>query len=185
MIIETILATLDETGKPHFAPMGIVWGEEFLIVRPFRSSHTYRNLLYSGYGVANLTDDVLAYVQCGLYGAVLPSFPAKAAPGVVFQGACSWREMVVVSHGGSSDRAEVHCRVVHDGRQRDFLGFCRAGSAVLEAAILATRAAMSDPITVAEKLIQYGEIVEKTGGNTERHAFQLVRDYFRKRGIDD
>jgi uncharacterized protein len=185
LCIETIFSTLDEAGKPNFAPMGIVWNEESLTVRPFRSSQTCRNLLSSGYGVANLSDDVLAYVQCGLYDAVLPSFPSRSVPGVVFQRTCSWRELAVISHGGSSDRAEVRCRVVHEERQKDFLGFCRAGSAVLEAAILATRVAMCDPKTVAEKLTQFEEIVEKTGGHNERQAFQLVREYIRRRGIDD
>jgi len=185
MIIETIVSTIDDAGTPNFAPMGIVWGEEFLTIRPFRTSQTCRNLLSRGYGVASLTDDVLAYVQCGLYSAVLPSFLAKAVPGVVFQGACSWRELAVISHGGTAERAEVRCRVAHEGRLKDFLGFCRAGNAVIEAAILATRVAMSDPKSLDEKLIQYKEIVGKTGGSREKKAFQLVLDYFRKRGIDD
>ena len=181
MIIETIFSTLDETGRPNFAPMGLLWGDDFITVRPFRNTHTCRNLLSSGYGVANLADDVLAYVQCGLYDAVLPSFPAKTIPGVVFQGACSWREMALVSQGGSDDRAELRCRALHEGRQKDFLGFCRAGNAVIEATILATRLAMFDRKTVVERLVYYGEIVEKTGGETEKQAIQLVHEYIQKR----
>ena len=182
MIIETIVSTVDGTGRANFAPMGLVWGDEFVTVRPYRDTQTCRNLLSSGYGVANLTDDVLAYVQCGLYQAVLPYFPAKVAPGVVFRGACSWREMAVISRGGSGDRAELRCRVLHEGRQRDFLGFCRAGNAVIEATILATRLASYDPKTVVEKLIQYREIVEKTGDETEKQAFQLVQDCVQQKG---
>ncbi len=182
MIIETILSTLDENGNPNFAPMGLVWGDEFITVRPFRNTCTCRNLLSSGYGVANLTDDVRAYVECGLYEEILPGFPAKVVPGVVFQGACSWREMAVISRGGSDDRAELRCRVMHKGRQKDFLGFCRAGNAVIEAAILATRLGLFDRATVAERLIQYGEIVDKTGDENEKQAFQLIRDYVQKRG---
>jgi hypothetical protein len=181
MIIETVFSTLDETGTPNFAPMGLVWGDEFVTVSPFRSTKTYRNLIASGYGVANLTDEVLAFVQCGLYGDVLPHFPAKAAPGVVFQGACSWREVTLVSQGGSEDRAELRCRVLHKGWQRDFLGFCRASSAVIEATILATRLAFHDRKTVSERLVQYGEIVEKTGDGAEKKAFKLVCDYIRMR----
>jgi uncharacterized protein len=182
MIIETIFSTIDETGAPNFAPMGLVWGEEYSTVRPFRSSRTYRNLISSGYGVANLTDDVLAYVQCGLYDAVLPNFPAKAAPGIVFEGVCSWRELAVISCEGSQERAEVRCRILHEGRQKEFLGFCRAANAVLEAIILATRVRFYDPKTVAEKLAWYREIVEKTGDANEKRAFQLVHDYIRQGG---
>jgi uncharacterized protein len=182
MIIETIFSTIDEAGKPNFAPMGLVWGEEYITVRPYRSSHTYQNLISSGYGVANLTADVLAYVRCGLFDAVLPHFPAKAIPGVVFQETCSWRELAVISQEESQERPEVRCRVLHAGRQKEFLGFCRAGNAVLEAIILATRVRLLDPKTVAERTTQYQEIVEKTGDTNEKHAFQLVHDYIRQGG---
>ncbi|MER3458077.1 MAG: hypothetical protein C4309_05080 [Chloroflexota bacterium] len=110
MIVEVIFSTVDAQNRPNFAPMGVVWGEETMIVRPFRQTQTYRNLLDSGYGVANLTDDVLAFVQTALYDAVLPHFPAWAVPGVVFQGACSWRELAVVAVEGTEERAEVHCQ---------------------------------------------------------------------------
>jgi uncharacterized protein len=182
MIIETIFSTIDGTGLPNFAPMGLLWGGEYITVRPYRSSHTYQNLISSGYGVANLTDDVLAYVQCGLYEAVLPNFPAKAMPGIVFQGTCSWRELEVISCEGFQERAEVHCRILHEGRQKEFLGFCRAGNAVLEAIILATRVRFYDPSVVAEKLISYQEIVQKTGDANEKRAFQLVHDYIHQGG---
>src|SRR5512139_1645660 len=100
MIIETIFSTVNESGQPNFAPMGVVWGEEELTVRPFRQSRTCHNLVTTGYGVASLTDDVLAFVQSGLYNAVLPHFPASSVPGVVFQEACSWRELAVIAVAG-------------------------------------------------------------------------------------
>jgi uncharacterized protein len=181
MIVETIFSTLDENGIPLFAPMGLDWGEEILTVRPYRNTRTYRNLIARGYGVANLTDDVLAYVQCGLYKTVLPSFAAKVAQGVVFQGTCSWRELAVVSERGSEDRAEVECRVLHKGWQKDFLGFRRASNAVIEAAILATRLPLYDRKAVALRLIHYMEIVEKTGDDVEKQAFRLVHDYIQKK----
>lgn len=181
MIIETIFSTLDDGGKPNFAPMGVVWGDEFITVRPYRDTHTYRNLLSTGFGVANLTDNVMAYVQCGLYDSVLPHFPAQAIAGAVFRETCYWREMEVVSRGGTGERAEFRCRILHQGRQRDFLGFCRAGYAVIEAAILATRLDYANHETVAERLASYGEIVEKTGDESERNAFRMVCDYVRQR----
>ncbi len=180
MIVETIFSTLDKEEKPNFAPMGLVWGEDVITVLPFRNTRTYQNLAATGYGIANLSDDVLAYVRCGLYKKVLPSFPAKVVPGAVFESTCSWREMEVVSKSGSDDRAELKCRVLHKGWQKDFLGFCRAGNAVIEAAILATRLAIYDRRIVDEKLMYYMKIVEKTGDFKEKQAFRLVQDYVRQ-----
>jgi hypothetical protein len=181
MIIETIFSTLDEYQQPNFAPMGLLWGEESITVRPFRNTRTCQNLLSSGHGVANVSDDVLAFVRCGLLKEILSSFRAKAVPGVVFQGTCSWRELEVVSGGGSDDRAEFKCRVVHKGWQKEFLGFCRAGNAVIEAAILATRLKLHGQETINKKLNYYMKVIEKTGGESEQKAFQLVLDYIHQR----
>jgi uncharacterized protein len=182
MIIETIFSTLDENGNHNFAPMGILWGDDSVVVSPFRSSQTYRNLLSSGHGVANLSDNVLAFVQCALYNEILPGFPAVIVPGVVFQDACSWLELAVVAGGGSKERAEFRCRILHTGRHKDFLGFCRAKNAVIEATIMATRLAFHRRNRTVDILNQYMKIIEKTGSEMEKNAFQLVCKYVEKQG---
>lgn len=179
MIIESIFSTLGPDDQPNFASMGITWGMSELTVRPFRNTATYRNLLATGYGVLSLTDDVLPFIQSSLYRADLPHFPARHVPGVVLQGACSWRELQVLSVAGSSERAEVHCRIVHEEHLREFLGFCRASAAVLEAAILATRLNAHTPEAVHEIMQHYAQIVDKTGGDNDRRAFQLVEQFIR------
>lgn len=185
MIIETILSTRDEAGNPNFAPMGVTPGEEYVTVRPYRRTRTCRNLLSNGYGVANISDNVLAYVQSGLYGAILPFSPARAIQGFVCQDTCDWWEFEVVSKTESGDRLDLRCRVVYKGHQKEFMGFCRAKNAVLEAAILATRLPFLDQARLMEKLVSYKEIVEKTGSETEAEAFQLVWQYVQKGKRDD
>jgi uncharacterized protein len=180
VIVETIFSTLDEKGTPNFAPMGIRWGEEIVTVLPYRNTHTYRNLLLNSRGVASLTDDVLAFVQCGLFDEILPYFAAVHVSGVVYRDACSWLELVVMAQGGSEERAELQCRIVHKGRQRDFLGFCRAGNAVIEATILATRMEYISRQKADEDLNHYIKIVEKTGNEREKQAIHLVRNYIRR-----
>jgi uncharacterized protein len=177
MIIETIFSTVNASGQPNFAPMGIVWGEETVLVRPFRDTRTYQNLVATGCGVANLSDDVLSFVESALYNAPLPHFSASRVPCVVFQGACSWRELEIITERGTGERAELLCKVVYIGRQRDFLGFCRAQSAVIEAAILATRCHLYTPAEVDRALEQYEQIVGKTGGEAERVAIERVREF--------
>ena len=171
MIIETIFSTLDESGNPNFAPMGVEWGEESVVVRPFCTSQTCRNLLSGGYGVANLSDNVLAFVECALYDEILPSFPATTIQGAVFRDTCSWLELEVVSSHGSEERAEFNCRILHRGSLKKFLGFCRAKNAIIEAAILATRLTFHDRSDVLDSLNQYMKVVEKTGSEIEKQAF--------------
>jgi hypothetical protein len=184
MIIETIFSTLDVDGKPNFAPMGLALKGDAVAVRPYRNTRTFGNLSLTGCGVANVTDDVLAFVKSCFYDAVLPHFPAEKIHGAVFEHTCSWMELEVVSGSGDDVRADFDCRVVHTGRRKDYAGFCRAGGAVIEAAILATRIDMNDLETVEEELNRYQAIVEKTGSGSEEEAMRLIRQYIR-RGSDD
>ncbi|MGC8873951.1 MAG: DUF447 domain-containing protein [Chloroflexia bacterium] len=177
MIVEVLFSTLDGGGRPNFAPMGVVWGEEEIVVRPFRATHTFANLLANGYGVANVTDDALAFVEAALGDPLLPCFPAVRVPGVVFQGACYWRELEVTDVAGNDERAEIACRVVHRGWRRDFLGFSRARNALVELAILATRLHLSGVEPVLEALERYEAIVRKTGDEPERKALTLIQNY--------
>lgn len=177
MIIEVIFSTLDPIGRPNFAPMGVLWGEEEIIVRPFRNTHTCANLLATGYGIVNVTDDVLAFVEAALGDPLLPHFPAHRVPGVVFQGTCYWRELEVIALGGNEERAEITCRVAYRGWQRDFLGFNRARNAIVELTILATRLHLLDLASVMEALERAEEIVRKTGGEAEINAFARIQEY--------
>jgi hypothetical protein len=181
MIIETIFSTLDPEGNPNFAPMGVVWGEEEMTVRPFRNTHTYRYLTDTGYGVANVTDDVFMFVQSALTDMYLPCLPACNIPGVVLRAACSWRELVVVEETDKTEeRAEIRCRVVGKGSQRDFLGFNRGRNAIIEAAIVATRLQLYPTWQVWAELKRSQEIVRKTGGEREREAMEYLLDWVRR-----
>ncbi len=180
MIIETIFSTLDPQGNPNFAPMGVVWGEEEMVVRPFRNTHTYRYLMDTGYGVANVTDDVLLFVQSALTDPCLPWFPARYIPGAVLCAACFWRELVVKEAHHTGERAEIRCRVVGGGWQRDFLGFNRGRNAIIEATIMATRLHLYPEQQVWAELQRSEEIVRKTGGERECEAMEYLLDWIRR-----
>lgn len=181
MIVETIFTTLDPAGVPNFAAMGVEWGEDEMIVRPFRATHTYRYLIDTGYGVANVTDDVWSFVQSALTDHPLPCFPARQVPGVVVSAACFWRELVVVGETAlGGERSEIRCRVVDQGWQRDFLGFQRGRNAILEAVITATRWRLLPPQQVWAELERSREIVGKTGGPQEHQAMDYVIDWVRR-----
>jgi hypothetical protein len=178
MIIETIFSTLGPQGEANFAAMGVRWGEKEIIVYPFRNTHTYGYLTDSGYGVVNVTDNVLLLVQSALTEARLACFPAHRVPGVVLQAACYWRELAVIEEiDRPGKRAEIRCRVVNKGRQRDFLGFNRGQNAIIEAAIVATRLHLYSSQQVWAELERSREIVQKTGGTREQQAMEYLFDW--------
>jgi len=179
VIIESIITTVDREGRANFAPMGVVWGEEEIVVKPYQETTTYRNLLVNGEAVVNLVDDVLYFVKGALQSPTFPSVPAVVVHGVVLEGACSWREIRVREAETAEPRARFVCDVVHRGVRREFLGYNRARGAVLEATILATRTRI---LPIEEILAEYRRlqvIVDKTAGPSEREAMTMLTDFVR------
>jgi hypothetical protein len=181
MIIETIVTSSDADGTVNFAPMGVEWGEELIVIKPFLETTTFRNLRESGVAVVNITDDVRIFARAALTSPTFPAHPAERVKGVVLDAACSWREVEVVNMDDTPPRSRIETRVVHRGSQRDFIGFNRARSAVLEATILATRTHMLPAQQIRSELERLQVIVSKTAGEREHEAMNFVTAYVREK----
>ena len=84
MILEGIGTTLDGAGVLNVAPMGpdVSEGLGRFVLRPYRTSTTFRNLRDTGVGVLHVTDDVLLLARAlvkRLDGIETP--PAATTPG--------------------------------------------------------------------------------------------------------
>jgi hypothetical protein len=181
VIVETIVTTLDPNGAVNFAPMGVEWGEESIVLKPFLETTTFRNLSATGAAVVNLTDDVMLFAQGAISSPQFPSLPASVVRGVVLEAACSWRELEVLQIDATPPRSRIDTRVVHRGVRREFIGFNRARHAVLEAAILATRTHLLPAEQIRDDFARLRVIVDKTAGSREREAMDLLTQYVRSR----
>jgi hypothetical protein len=181
VIIETIVTTVDGQGVINFAPMGVEWGEESIVLKPFLETTTFRNLSTSRTAIVNLTDDAMLFAQGAISSPQFPSLPASVVPGFVLEAACSWRELEVLSIDATPPRSRIEARVVHRGFRREFIGFNRARHAVLEAAILATRTHLSPADEIREVFVKLQVIVDKTAGPREREAMALLSEHVRGR----
>ena len=182
MILEGLVTTTNPDGTPHLAPMGPrVDGPHFtsLLLRPFPTSHTYRNLLHLGEGVLHVTDDavLLAKAAVGLVEPFPLVRPAEHVSGFVLTGACRYYEFRVTSTDDREQRVRIDAEVVHAATLRDFFGFNRAKHAVLEAAILATRLHLLPADEVAAEYQKLRVIVDKTGGPAESEAMTFLEAY--------
>lgn len=181
MIIESIVTSMDAEGRINFAPMGVEWGEDTLVLKPFLETTTFRNLSASRAAVVNLTDDVLLFARGAISSPTFPAVPATVVRGVVLEAACSWREVEVTAIDATPPRARMQARVVHRGTRREFLGFNRARHAVLEAAILATRTHLLPAEQIRAEFERLQVIVDKTAGPREHEAMALLTEYVRAR----
>ena len=181
MIIESIVTTVDVNGSINFAPMGVEWGEETIVLKPFLETTTFRNLSATGVAVVNLTDDAMLFAQGAISSPQFPSIPATIVEGAVLEAACSWRELRVVTIDATPPRSRIEAQVVHRGTRREFIGFNRARNAVLEAAILATRTHLLPAEQIREEYARLQVVVDKTAGPREREAMDLLTQYVRSR----
>jgi uncharacterized protein len=177
VIVETIVTSLDAAGAVNCAPMGVEWGDDAIVLRPFLETATYRNLVATRAAVVNLTDDVLLFAQAAISNPVFATVPADVVRGVVLADCCSWREVEVRSVDSSPPRSRIETTVVHRGTRREFIGFNRARHAVLEAAIYATRLHLLPRTFIDSELERLQVIVDKTAGPREVEAMALLTDY--------
>jgi hypothetical protein len=181
MILEGIVTTLDPDEQVHIAPMGPIVGNDMrrLMLRPFRTAHTYRNLKAHPEGIFHVTDDVLLLARAAL-GPVEPMpamQPATAVRGFILSEACRYYEFRVRSIDDREERSRMDAEVIHSVRLRDFIGFNRAKHAVLEAAILATRTDFLHLRDIENEFRKLRVIVDKTGGDQEKSAFTFLQKH--------
>jgi hypothetical protein len=173
-ILETVVTTLNPDGSVNCAAMGVEWGEQRIVIKPYRGTRTLKNLRATEVAVVNLTDDILLFSQAALGDPHPPTRPAAGVEGAVLDDACSWREVRVEAIDDGEPRARVSTVVVGGGIGREFLGLNRACHAVLEASILASRARLLDAGEIRDELRRLQILVDKTAGPREREAMAYV-----------
>jgi hypothetical protein len=178
-IVETVTTTINPDGTVNCAAMGVEWGDDVIVIKPFPSTRTLRNLRATGAAVVNLTDDILLFTQAALGDPHPPTRPTATVAGAVLADACSWREVRVEAIDASGPRARVTTHVVDRGTGREFVGFNRACHAVLEASIIASRARWLPAGEIRAELEGLQELVDKTAGPREHEAMELVRRHVR------
>ena len=181
MILESIVTTHSSDGQCNVAPMGPLFDgqSDCFELRPFSGSQTLANLTDTKQGVLHITDDVTIFAEAAVRKLnPLPEMvPATLVEGSVLVSACRWYEFEVTFHESSTARASLQCQVVHSGRLRDFCGFNRAKSMVIEAAILATRVDFLPIEELTKQFVQFEKVIAKTGGADEFEAFEILKNY--------
>ena len=179
MIVESIVTTVAADGTVNCAPMGVEWGDEAIVLKPFLETATYRNVVATRAAVVNLTDDVRVFARAAIANPQYQTVSAAVVRGVVLADCCSWRELDVHSIDSTPPRSRIETKVVHRGVHREFIGFNRARHAVLEAAIYATRLQLLPRTFIDSELARLQVIVDKTAGPEEIEAMALLTEHIR------
>ena len=181
MILEGIVTTTNDDGSTNISPMGPIVDESMkrFKLRPFQTSRTYQNLKRHPAGILHVTDDVLLIARSAInrLDEQPPLMEVASVQGFALSDACRWYAFHVDELVDDQERTTIYCNVIEECHQREFFGFNRAKHAVLEAAILATRIGILDDQEIAFQMDHLATIVEKTAGNQEIAAFELLREF--------
>ena len=180
MIVESIVTTVAADGTVNCAPMGVEWGDDRIVLKPFLETATYRNVTATRAAVVNVVDDVRIFARAAISNPVYPTVPASVVSGVRLADCCSWREVEVRDVDSTPPRSRIATAVVHRGVVREFIGFNRARHAVLEAAIYATRLHLLPRDFITSELERLQVIVDKTAGPQEQEAMALLVEHCRQ-----
>ena len=186
LILEGIVTTLDADRELHLTAMGPVFESADAMafeLRPYEGSRTLANLTRSGQGVLHVTDDVALIARSALGGLeTLPrTVPAERVDGRIVADACRWYEFEVTGHQVDGPRHRLACRTVALGRGRDFWGFNRARHALIEAAILLSRADRMEPQTLRDEFARLAVPIDKTAGAGERELWAWLCEELARR----
>jgi len=183
MIRECIVTTVDSSGRPHIAPLGLIADGEGWIIAPFRPSTTLENLRATSCAVASYNDDPRLFAGLVTGRSDWPLVALNTTPAPRLAAALAHAELVVTHVVEDPQRPKFHCKVTRIEQHAPFEGFNRARNAVLECAILMTRLQMLPREKIDQEIAYLSIAIEKTAGEAEREAWSWLmekRDAFYK-----
>src|SRR6185503_8380785 len=104
---ESIVTTVDADGRVNCAPMGVEWGDETIVLKPFLDTATYRNVVATRAAVVNLVDDIRVFARAAISNPPYETVPATVVTGVVLADCCSWRELQVHAIDSTPPRSRI------------------------------------------------------------------------------
>lgn len=172
--INEIVATTEKDGRLNAAPLGLIKDGDSLYVRLFSGTHTYENILSSGWFVANVTHDAWLIAETALEDLTAEYF--MRCDGVpVLKGAEAWGLFKCEAFMMDIIIARVEL-VRGEIIRKDFRAFNRGASLVVEAAVAATRYMALRTDNYYDELIKMQRIINRCGGPREREAMERLMD---------
>ncbi len=176
MIYEVIITTTGEKKTPHVAPMGIVISNNTVILKPFKPSLTLDNILLRKTAILNVTTDVRIFAGCVLGKKNHELVKIEGEEGYGLKNASSRTVLELIKISDDKLRPELFMRKKNCVQISNFLGFNRAQSAVIEAAILVSRLKMLPKDKIINEMKYLKIAVEKTAGPNEKEAWLWLTD---------
>jgi len=177
--INEVVATTEKEGIVNAAPLGIIREGDRISVRLFSGSHTYDNVLQTGWLVANVTHDAWLIAETALEDLSPDFFMLREGVPVLKEAEawCLFRCQTIPLDTAIARLALVKGEVL----RKDFRAFNRGACLVVEAAVAATRYLALRSDSYLQELIRLQRIINRCGGRREREAMDRLMDRIDRR----
>ncbi len=164
---------------PHVAALGPVVSPDLTqwLLRPYQTSRIFQTLRANSTCVFHVIDDVLPIVQLVLGLEPDLTYRRLSQHAWLVEQACHWYQLEILHWNLDNVRSEATARVVDQGDLRPFWGWNRGKHALLEAAILISRASMMPADELTAQLDRLQSPIEKTAGPRELAAWQIIQQW--------
>jgi len=183
-ISEVIVTTQSVSGVPNAAPIGIITAtneENKYFVKLYKTSKTLSNVQETNKLAANVTDDAVLFVKAAFEPLTESQFSLFYGFPVLKE-ANSWIlfDCTFIEKGSESGNFLFQLTpIAVKTNRKEVKAINRGRNAVIEAAIIATRYAITEgerDRAEREKLMAlYADIVEKCGGSREKEALKILQ----------
>lgn len=161
--------------------MGIIRKHDTILIRLFKDSKTYQNILAENFLVANITNDPVAFVRY-TFSDIKPedletiTSPWREFP--VLKAAQSWVAFECINTKITPEALIVELRPLR-GHVNSFFPKApnRGLNAIIEATIHATRYKINGEEKYLKLINFYEDIVNKCGGEREKEALRLLHTF--------
>jgi hypothetical protein len=172
--INEVIATTERGGIVNAAPLGIIRDKDEIRVRLFSGSHTYDNVLRTGWLVANVTHDAWLFAETALED-LSPDFFMLREGVPVLKEAEAW--CLCQCRTIPLDIAIVSLEPVKgEVLRKDLRAFNRGACLVVEAAVAATRFLALRSDSYLQELFRLQRIINRCGGPREKEAMNRLMD---------
>jgi hypothetical protein len=177
--INEVVATTEKEGIVNAAPLGIIREGDRISVRLFSGSHTYDNVLQTGWLVANVTHDAWLFAETALEDLSPDFFMLREGVPVLKEAEawCLFRGQALPLDTAIVALAPVKGEVL----RKDLKAFNRGACLVVEAAVAATRYLALRNDSYLQELFRLQRIINRCGGPREKEAMDRLMDRIEKR----
>jgi hypothetical protein len=183
MIIETVIISLDDNEKLHFAAIGVEFLNQKISFYPYNGSKTLKNILDRGEGVVNIVDKAEYLIKAALGEYKLPVNNIKDDNFYYLKDSCRYYKFKVISAIKMENKYKVNAKIIFEQMNREYIGLNRANNLLLEAAVKTSRIGIkTTEKEVNDFLDNNKRVIFKTGDKNTEYLFNFLKKYIENLG---